>query len=81
MSGLSEETTGSEVRGEKSPEQSNYRRRMEIFTQSTRFKRTAIEDEIHRDIFWDSHSMGEYARRCQQMRITPDMELWREINP
>lgn len=71
----------SEVRRSESEEQPNYRRRMEIFENHARQKRSVIEEEIHRDIFWDSHTAGEYANRCKKMRIEPDMELWYQVNP
>lgn len=76
-----EENVGSEVRRSESEEQPNYRRRMEIFESHARQKRSAIEEEIHRDIFWDSHTAGEYAQRCKKMRIEPDMPLWYQVNP
>ena len=81
---MSEEnaTVSIHSRKEEQPDESNYHRRMAVFKNSTSYiKRSAIEDEIHRDIFWDSRSAGEYANRCQKMRILPDMKLWQDVNP
>lgn len=73
----------SDVREEREKhDQSDHARRNQIFALATRkSKRSAIEEEIHRDIFWGSQSAGEYAQKCKRMRIEPDMGLWYEVNP